>query len=124
MLRALKRTAARLSPRRMSGRYPPPVHGTLREDLGMPFIGVVRTSRHGLRWRRSWSLREQKVGWNHVRSCAVAPDRRLGVPRHTHRLVLKHDEGQLEVIVRGPWGVLALVGLRDRICAAAQPKTE
>ena len=83
MLRALKRTAARLSPRRMSGRYPPPVHGTLREDLGMPFIGVVRTSRHGLRWRRSWSLREQEVGWNHVRSCAVAPDRRLGVPRHS-----------------------------------------
>ena len=90
----------------------------------MPFIGVVRTSRHGLRWRRSWSLREQKAGWNHVRSCAVTPDRRLGVPRHTHRLVLKHDEGQLEVIVRGPRGVLALVGLRDRICAAAQLKTE
>jgi hypothetical protein len=90
----------------------------------MPFIGVVRTSRQGLRWRRSWSLREQQVGWNHVRSCTVASDRRLGVPRHTHRLVLEHDEGQLEVILRGPRGALALVGLRDGICAAAHLKIE
>ena len=123
MLRGLKRTAARLSPRRMSGRYPPPVNGALREDLGMPFIGVVRTSRHGLRWRRSWSLREQKVGWNHVRSCAVAPERRLEVPRHTHRLVLKHDEGQLEVIVRGPRGPGSCwPAWQDRCCGTAEDR--
>jgi hypothetical protein len=85
----------------------------------MPFVGVVRASRRGLRWRRSWSLREQRVGWGRMRSCTVGTDRRLGVPRHTHRLVLEHDEGQLEVILRGPRGALALVGLCDRICAAA-----
>jgi hypothetical protein len=88
----------------------------------MPFVGVVRVSRRGLRWRRSWSLREQRVGWERVRSCTVGTDRRLGVSPHTHRLVLEHDEGQLEVILRGPRGALALVGLRDRVCAAAHLK--
>jgi hypothetical protein len=88
----------------------------------MPFVGVVRASRRGLRWRRSWSLREQRVGWDRVRSCTVGTDHRLGVSRHTHRLVLEHDEGQLEVTLRGPRGALALVGLRDRICAAAHLK--
>jgi hypothetical protein len=54
-----------------------------------------------------------------VRSCTVSTDRRLGVPRHTHRLLLEHDQGLLEVILRGPRGALALVGLRDRIRAGA-----
>lgn len=85
----------------------------------MPFVGVVRASRRGLRWRRSWSLREQRVGWDRVRSCTVATDRRLGVPRHTHRLLLEHDKGILEVLLRGPQGALALVGLCDRTRAAA-----
>ena len=57
--------------------------------------------------------------WGSVRSCTVGPDRRLGVPRHTIRLVLEHDGGLLEVIVRGPWKGLALVKLRDTIRAAA-----
>jgi len=76
----------------------------------MPVVGVVRASRQGLRWRRSWSLREQRVGWDRVRSCTVGTDRRPGVSRHTHRLVLEHDDGQLEVILRGPrgpWPLLA-----------------
>ena len=119
MLKALKRKAVSLSPRRISGRYPAAVRGTLREDLGMPFVGVVRAGRQGLRWRRVWSLRKQRVGWDRVRSCTVGTDRRPGVSRHTHRLVLEHDEGQLEVILRGPRGALALVGLCDGIRAAA-----
>ena len=76
----------------------------------MPFVGVVRAGRQGLRWRRVWSLRKQRVGWDRVRSCTVGTDRRPGVSRHTHRLVLEHDEGQLEVILRGPrgpWPLLA-----------------
>jgi hypothetical protein len=119
LLRALRRTAASFSPRQVSGRYTAPVRGTLREDLGVPYVGVVRASRQGLRWHRRWALGEQGVGWNQVRSCTVSPDRRLGVPRHTHRLVLEHDQGLLEVILRGPRGALALVELRDRIRAGA-----
>jgi hypothetical protein len=119
VLQALKRTAASFSPRQVSGRHTTPVRGTLREDLGVPYVGVIWASRQGLRWHRRWGLREQRVGWNQVRSCTVSPDRRLGVPRHTHRLVLEHDQGLLEVILRGPRGALALVKLRDRIRAGA-----
>jgi hypothetical protein len=119
VLRALKRMAASFSPRRLSGRYTGPVRGTLREDLGVPYGGVVRASRQGLRWHRSWALREQGVGWNQVRSCTVSTDRRPGVPRHTHRLMLEHNQGLLEVILRGPRGALALVKLRDRVRAGA-----
>ena len=119
VLQVLKRTATRFRLRQVSGRYTAPVRGTLREDLGMPYVGVVRASRQGLRWHRRWALGEQRVAWNQVRSCTVSTDRRLGVPRHTHRLVLEHDNGLLEVILRGPRGALALVGLRDRIRAAA-----
>jgi len=90
----------------------------------VPFVGVVRASRQGLRYRRTWSLREQRVGWGRMRSCTVGTDRRLGVSRHTHRLVLEHDEGQLEVILRGPRGALAFVGLRDRVLAAAHLQKE
>ena len=118
LLQALKSTAASLRLRQISGRYPAPVRGTLREDLGVPY-GVVRASRQGLRWHRRWALGEQRVGWNKVRSCTVSTDRRLGVPRHTHRLLLEHDQGRLEVILRGPRGALALVKLRDRIRAGA-----
>jgi hypothetical protein len=117
LLQALKRTAASFSPRQVSGRYTAPVRGTLREDLGVPYVGVVRAGRQGLRWHRRWALGEQRVGWNQVRSCTVSTDRRPGVPRHTHRLVLEHDNGLLEMILRGPRGALALVGLRDRIRA-------
>jgi len=46
-------------------------------------------------------------------------DTRLGVPDHTIRLVVEHDGGLLEVMLRGPWGALALVKLRDEILAAA-----
>ena len=119
LLQALKSTAASLRLRQISGRYPAPVRGTLREDLGMPYVGVVRASRQGLRWHRRWALGEQRVGWNQVRSCIVSTDRRPGVPRHTHRLLLEHDQGRLEVILRGPRGALTLVGLRDRIRAGA-----
>jgi len=38
---------------------------------------------------------------------------------HTHRLVVGHDGGLLEVLVRGPSGALALTELRDAIRAAA-----
>jgi hypothetical protein len=117
LLQALKRAAGSFRPRQVSGRYTAPVRGTLREDLGVPYVGVVRASRHDLRWHRRWALGEQRVGWNQVRSCTVSTDRRLGVPRHTHRLLLEHDQGLLEVILRGPRGALALVGLRDRIRA-------
>ena len=119
VLQALKSTAASLRLRQISGRYPAPVRGTLREDLGVPYVGVVRASRQGLRWHRRWALGEQRVGWNQVWSCTVSTDRRLGIPRHTHRLLLEHDQGRLEVILRGPLGALALVGLRDRIRAGA-----
>jgi hypothetical protein len=85
----------------------------------VPYVGVVRASRQSLCWHRRWALGEQRVGWNQVRSCTVSTDRRLGVPRHTHRLLLDHDQGLLEVILRGPRGALALVGLRDRIRARA-----
>jgi hypothetical protein len=102
VLQALKRTAASFSPRQVSGRHTTPVRGTLRENLGVPYVGVIWASRQGLRWHRRWALREQRVAWNQVRSCTVSPDRRLGVPRHTHRLVLEHDQGLLEVILRGP----------------------
>ena len=119
LLQALKRTAASFRLRQVSGRYTAPVRGTLREDLGVPYVGVVRASRQGLRWHRRWALGEQRVGWNQVRSCTVSTDRRLGVPRHTHRLLLEHDQGRLEVILRGPRGALTLVGLRDRIRARA-----
>jgi hypothetical protein len=95
VVQALKRTAASFSRRQVSGRYTAPLRGTLREDLGMPYVGVVRASRRGLRWHRRWALPEQRVEWNQVRSCIVSTDRRLGVPRHTHRLVLKHDQGLL-----------------------------
>jgi hypothetical protein len=118
-LQALKGRAASFSPRRLSGRDTGPLRGTLREDRGMAYVGVVWAGRRGLRWHRGWALREQGVGWNEVRSCTVGTDRRPGVPRHTHRLVLEHDQGLLEVILRGPQGALALVGLRDRIRAAA-----
>jgi hypothetical protein len=85
----------------------------------MAYVGVVWAGRRGLRWHPRRALREQGVGWNEVRSCTVSTDRRPGVPRHTHRLVLEHDQGLLEVILRGPLGALALVGLRDRIRARA-----
>jgi hypothetical protein len=120
LLQALKRTAASFRSRQVSGRYTAPVRGTLREDFGVPYVGVVRASRQGLRWHRRWALGEQRVGWNQVRSCTVSTDRRLGVPRHTHRLLLEHDQGLLEVILRGPRGALALVGLRDTIFAGAR----
>jgi hypothetical protein len=118
-LQALKRITASFRPGQVSGRYTAPVRGTLREDFGVPYVGVLRASRQSLRWHRRWALGEQRVGWNQVRSCTVSTDRRLGVPRHTHRLLLDHDQGLLEVILRGPRGALALVGLRDRIRAAA-----
>ena len=124
MLKALKRKAVSLSPRRISGRYPAAVRGTLREDLGMPFVGVVRAGRQGLRWRRVWSLRKQRVGWDRVRSCTVGTDRRLGVSRHTHRLVLEHDQGSARGDPTGTAGALALVGLRDRVRAAAHLQKE
>jgi hypothetical protein len=119
VLQALKTTAASFSPRQVSGRHTTPVRGTLRENLGVPYVGVIWASRQGLRWHRRWALPEQRVGWNQMQSCTVTPDRRLGVPRHTHRLVLEHDQGLLEVILRGPRGALALVKLRDRIRAGA-----
>jgi len=119
LLQALKTTAASFSPRQVSGRHTTPVRGTLRENLGVPYVGVIWASRQGLRWHRRWALPEQRVGWNQVRSCTVSTDRRPGVPRHTHRLMLEHDQGLLEVILRGPRGALALVKLRDRIRAGA-----
>jgi hypothetical protein len=110
LLQALKRTAASFSPRRLSGRHTAPVRGTLREDLGVPYVGVVRASRQGLRWHRRWALGEQAVGWNQVRSCTVSTDRRPGVPRHTHRLMLEHNQGLLEVILRDREGLWPLWG--------------
>jgi hypothetical protein len=34
-------------------------------------------------------------------------------------LVLDHDDGVLEVLLRGPWGAIALVEMRDAIRARA-----
>jgi hypothetical protein len=75
LLQALKRTAASFSSRQVSGRYAAPVRGTLGEDLGVPYVGVVRASWQGLRWHRRWALGERRVGWNQVRSCTVGPAR-------------------------------------------------
>jgi hypothetical protein len=47
LLQALKRIAASFRPRQVSGRYTAPVRGTLREDFGVPYVGVVRASRQG-----------------------------------------------------------------------------
>jgi hypothetical protein len=55
LLQALKRTAASFSSRQVSGRYAAPVRGTPGEDLGVPYVGVVRASRQGLRWHRRWA---------------------------------------------------------------------
>jgi hypothetical protein len=119
VLKVVQRVAPGREWKRSSGRFPAPVHGIVREDLGRSFAGVVTANRRGLRWRRNWSLRSRQVGWDRVRSCTVGTDRRPGVLPHTHRLVLEHDDGLLELILRGPFGVLALVGLRDSIHAAA-----
>jgi hypothetical protein len=95
--------------------YSAVVRARLREDFGETFAGVVRPSRGGLRWHRLWSLRESSIRWDRVRTCALERDRRPGVPRHTIRLLVEHDDGLLEVILRGPWGAIALAKLRDRI---------
>lgn len=80
----------------------------------------VRATRRGLRWHRRWSLTERRLRWDRVRSCTAGTDQRPGVPPHTHRLVVGHDDGVLEIILRGPWRALALVELRDSIRAAAK----
>ena len=76
---------------------------TLRENLGEAFVGTLTAGRRGLRWHRRWSLHERRIRWNRVQSCTAGPDHRPGVPRHTLRLVLEHDDGLLEVMTRGPW---------------------
>jgi hypothetical protein len=69
-LQALKRIAASFRPRQVSARYTAPVRGTLREDLGVPYVGVVRASRQACagiavgRWASS--------GWDGTR-CGRAP---------------------------------------------------
>lgn len=100
------------------------MRATLRENFGETFTGVVRASRRGLRWHRLWSLRERRIRWDLVRACTAERDLRLGVPRHTIRLVVEHEGGLLEVMLRGPWGALALAELRDRIRAAAHLANE
>jgi hypothetical protein len=96
------------------------VRASLREDLGETFTGVVRAGRRSLRWHRPWSLHERRIRWDRVRTCTAGRDTRPGVPRHTVRLVVEHEGGVLEVMLRGPLGALALAKLRDRIRAAAQ----
>jgi len=91
----------------------------MRQDLGEYFVGVVRPGRGGLRWRRLWSLRFDRVRWDQVRSTTIERDRRPGVARHTIRLVVEHEGGLLEVMLRGPWGAIALAELRDTIRTAA-----
>jgi hypothetical protein len=86
LLQALKRIAASFRPRQVSGRYTAPVRGTLREDFGVPYVGVVRASRQGLRWHRRWALGEQRVGWNQVRSCTVGPARSAGFSSRSARI--------------------------------------
>jgi hypothetical protein len=86
LLQALKRTAASFSSRQVSGRYAAPVRGTLGEDLGVPYVGVVRASWQGLRWHRRWALGERRVGWNQVRSCTVGPARSAGFSSHSARI--------------------------------------
>jgi hypothetical protein len=100
--------------------YSAVVRAKLRQDLGETFAGVVRPSRGGLPWHGLWSLRERSIRWDRVRTCAVERDRRPGVPRHTIRLLVEHEDGLLEVILRGPWGAIALAKLRDRIRAATR----
>lgn len=96
------------------------VRAVLRVDMGPPFVGVISTGRGALRWRPRWSLWVRRARWAEVDSCVAGPDRRLGVERHSHRLVLDFDGGLLEVLLRGPWGALALVELRDTVRARAQ----
>jgi hypothetical protein len=95
------------------------MRAVLRENQTAPFFGVVDAGRRGLYWHRRWSLLERLVPWSDVRTCSAGPDRRLGVARHTQRLVVEHADGMLEVILFGPWGAIALADLRDRIRAAA-----
>jgi hypothetical protein len=94
------------------------MRATLRENLGPPFVGSVRATRRGLRWHRRWSMTERR--WDRVRTCTAGTDHRPGVLPHTHRLEVEHDDGVLEISLRGPWGALALVELRDSIRAAAK----
>ena len=70
LLQALMRIAASFRPRQVSGHYTAPVRGTLREDFGVPYAGVVRASRQGLRWHRRWAL--VSSGWDGTR-CGRAP---------------------------------------------------
>lgn len=95
------------------------VRARMRQDLGEYFVGVVRAGGGDLRWRRIWSMRSRRVRWDRIRSCTVERDRRPGVARHTIRLALEHEDGLLEVMLRGPWGAIALAELRDRIRTAA-----
>lgn len=87
----------------------------LRVDQSAPFIGVVRAGRGALCWRPRWSLRSHRVHWKTVESCFAGRDQRLGVEPHSHRLVLDSTGGRLEVMLRGPWGALALVELRNAV---------
>lgn len=76
-----------------------------------------KSRRRSLRWHRPWSLHERRIRWDRVRTCTAERDIRPGVPRHTIRLVVKHEGGLLEVMLRGPLGALALAKLRDKIRA-------
>lgn len=95
------------------------LRAVLRVDQGVPFVGFVHAGRRGLRWRARWSAHAHHIRWAAVVSCVAGRDQRLGVERHSHRLVLDVDGGMVEVMLRGPWGALALVELRDAVRGAA-----
>jgi hypothetical protein len=87
----------------------------LRVDGGPAFLAHIRTTRRALAWHAKWSPVERRIRWSDVESCMAERDRRLGVTRHTNRLVLITTRGRLEVINRGLPGALVLAALRDVI---------
>ena len=81
------------------------VRATLRENSGERFVGIARARRSGLLWRPSRSLLSRVV-WVCFAPAPWVPNRRPGIPSHTHRLVVEHDAGQLDVIAQAPGAAL------------------
>ena len=95
--KAARSAAARVpsgtAPRRDEPTARSMMRATLREDLDLAVPGRVRAGRLGVVWRPCWSLRTRSVPWER--------------------------DGLLEVMLRGPWGALALAELQRTIRACA-----
>jgi hypothetical protein len=88
---------------------------TLRVDGGPIVLARVRTNRRALIWHTKRSLLDRRIRWADIDSCMASRDRRLGVDRHTNRLVLTSGRAHLEILNRGLPGALVLAELRDLI---------